>query len=99
MQNKLAHSAKTGDAKAVQCKCFVACVSLLTYLLTDHFITNCVACPLVFLRTRKIAFLSSLALLRAACAQCSKPMGCCALVLTGRYLLARESRVRPASTK
>ena len=36
MQNKLAHSAKTGDAKAVQCKCFVACVSLLTYLLTDQ---------------------------------------------------------------
>ena len=30
---------------------------------------------------------------------CSKPMGCCALVLTGRYLLAQESRVRPASTK
>ena len=43
-----------------------------------------------------IAFLSSLA--RGVC-QCSKPMGCCALVLTGRYLLARESRVRPASTK
>ena len=30
---------------------------------------------------------------------CSMPMGCCALVLTGRYLLARELRVRPASTK
>ena len=57
------------------------------------------ACPLVFFPyPENIAFLSSLARARGVC-QCSKPMGCCALVLTGRYLLARESRVRPASTK